>query len=88
MFCQWSDSGGGFTYVLNPPGLSQGPGVLSGEQDVCPQPGCDSGADSVPEREPGSAETQQRIHHPPHAALPGNTLRLNGCFWSGCVCKI
>lgn len=50
---------------------SQGPGVLSGEQDVSPESGSGSGPKSVSDSEPGSAQTHQRVHHPPHTAVSG-----------------
>lgn len=56
---------------------SQGPGVLSGEQDVSPESGSGSGPNSVSDSEPGSAQTHQRVHHPPHTAVSGKLNKIN-----------
>lgn len=56
------------TLHLYPP---QGPGVLSGEQDVGSKSGSGSGPDSVSDSESGSAQTHQRVHHPSHTVVPG-----------------
>lgn len=52
----------------------QGPGVLSGEQDVSSESGSGSGPDSISDCESGSGQTHQRVHHPPHAAFSGKNV--------------